>query len=434
MKKIVTIVAAALVASAAFAQVSIGAWGRGIWTPIAFDGENAVVADGTSWAPTAAPRVGFTIAGSSDNVGFVADLNVDGDKVSTTDCQYVWVKPLSWLDIKIGKTQDNSLRGDGCFGMFNWLRAGAAEVGEDFTFTRLGNGTGGQLHGASVTLTPIEGLFIAAGLDISDGNKWNKRGQDAKEFLSKGVQVQAGYTIANIGKVRAQYIAKGNGYTIEKDMKDSKWVHYGTVEAAFDLTAVENLFVTVGGKFNTADTYIPGKYTEASHSWVYNKDISDWEDKVTPGKYGDPTMQSAPIEINAYANYKIDALTIHAIFGSKFNMLAKDAVSKDDRVVGLMFGAGVDYAFENGIGLTADVRYQSPAYAEGDVNALDCVSFLAGVSKGFSNGSIGIGVEGTTNNNGPFRNGYVDDAEKFHAKGSEGIMNIAVPVVVTYWF
>jgi hypothetical protein len=429
MKKIVTIVAAALIASAAFAQVSIGAWGRGFFTPFAFDGDKAVMQDGISWGSAAAPRVGFTVAGSSENVGFVVDMNGDGGAIGAGDCQYIWVKPVSMLNVMIGKTHDLTLRGDACFGMFNWLRVGAGNYGEDFIFTRTGNGAGSQLKGALVTLDPIEGLHISLGVNVNEDN-WAQTGVDVKDIMEKGVQVAAGYTIANVGTIKAQYIAKGNGWTIEDKPADSKWVHAGMIEAAFDLTAVENLFVSVGAKIPTADVATITAATADTYGWVAGATpaVTPSWGVVTAGKPGSQAQTYVP-QVNAYGKYTFGMVTVHALFGAKFNVidakLLKDGKKYSEaRAVGIVFGAGADIALENGLGIVADVRYQNGVYASSNSDGLDCLTFLAGVTKGFSNGLIGIGFEGSTNNNGPFVN----------TKASKDVLNFAVPVKVEYWF
>ena len=78
---------------------------------------------------------------------------------------------------------------------------------------------------------------------------------------------------------------------------------------------------------------------------------------------------------------------------------------------GFEAAAGVDYDFGNGIGATADVRF----YNNGAASDKGAVSFMAGVSKGFSNGVVGCGFEGIALNN----------SNEF---------NWAVPVKVEYFF
>ena len=405
MKKIVTIVAAALVASAAFAQVSIGAWGRALWSPIAYDGKDAVSLQGTSWNANGDPRVGFTVAGNSDNVGFVVDIT--GENVGTGDCAYAWVKPIDMLTIKIGRIHDDTLRGNGAYGLFNYQRIGAGWTGEDFTFSRIGavGGKGGELNGAVVTLTPVEGLFIGLGTNV-DGTANKLAGGPAGVINT--AQFAVGYTIANVGKVRAQLLGNGNAEVADDDFNLTT-VYNGYAEAAFDLTAVENLFVTIGARVPFAQKAMKGDLTDI---------------------YGNNT------EVNLYANYKVSALTIHALVGTKIgvhnknylnSMTLENAVDnlkkyRDGDAFGFMVGAGIDYAFENGLGIVADVRYQDAVYGTSDSKGKDSLVFLAALEKGFSNGKFGIGFEGGTNNAGPASG---TDASAF---------TFSVPVKAEYWF
>ena len=78
MKKIVgTIAAIALAASSAFAGVGIGSWGRAIWAPVQGDGDKVTSWEGISWG-SAKSRVGISVHGESENVGFNLDMNGDG--------------------------------------------------------------------------------------------------------------------------------------------------------------------------------------------------------------------------------------------------------------------------------------------------------------------------------------------------------------------
>lgn len=76
---LVSALVATLFSSVAMAEVNIGAWGRGMFVPasgpVGEDGD-MVPFDSTSWGgPT---RIGMTLSGTSDNVGFRADVRADG--------------------------------------------------------------------------------------------------------------------------------------------------------------------------------------------------------------------------------------------------------------------------------------------------------------------------------------------------------------------
>ena len=311
MKKIVgTIAAIALAASSAFAGVGIGSWGRAIWAPVQGDGDKVTSWEGISWGG-AKSRVGISVHGESENVGFNIDMNADGNSAGIGDTAYFWAKPWSWLELKVGKVQDDTGRGNGAYGIFNWKRMGLGWTGEDVTFTRFGNGAGGQANGAIVKVTPVDGLWIIAAMDVQDN-------QPAEKTYLDNAQYGAGYVIDGIGHIRAQYIGQSK-----------------KVNAAFDLTAVENLFVTVGA-------YVP-----------------------VDGNGG-------AANVNAYANLKLDAVSLHA--------LVTTSIASD---FGFGVGIGADVDLGNGLGANFDVRYQKTD-----------LSFLAGLTKGLSNGMIGVGFQG----------------------------------------
>ena len=352
MKKIVgTIAAIALAASSAFAGVGIGGWGRGIWAPVAGNGSDVYSFQAASWGPESSNiRTGISIGAGSDNIGFNIDMNADGfEKTGIGDTAFIWTKPFDWLYVAIGKVQDNAARGDGCFGQFGWWRQandswdaskGYGMGGEDLTFVRFGDGTGSQAKGAIVKITPVDGLWIEAALNLGGDTK------AVAENVYKNGQYGAGYVIDGIGHIRAQYIGSANA-----------------INAAFDLTAVENLFVTVGAKIGLKD--------------------------------------GASTNVAAYVKYGISAVTIHALFNGTIGTSS----------LGFEAAAGVDYDFGDGIGATADVRFYNNG-ATGDKGA---VSFMAGVSKGFSNGVVGCAFEGIALNN---TNDFM----------------WSVPVKVEYWF
>ena len=350
MKKIVgTIAAIALAASSAFAGVGIGAWGRGIWAPVAGKGTDVVGFSAPSWAwdTVQGPRIGISIHAESENVGFNIDMNGDKDGIGAGDTQFIWVKPWSFLEVQVGKVQDNTLRGDGCFGAFNWLRnSKMAGMGEDLTFTRIGDGAGSQVQGAIVKVTPVDGLLIEAALK-ADGSK-------VEDIFGDG-QYAAGYDIAGVGLVRAQYIGASK-----------------TVNAAFDLKAVDGLALSVGAFF--------------------------------------PTESGKEIKIAAYGAYGFGMVKAHALVN----------VGITDSKADITAGVGADFDFGNGIGVNADVRFNT-------VNDTNSFSFLAGVTKGFSNGLIGLGFQGVTQSAAGVadKNFLFDGDSKFAWQ---------IPVRVEYWF
>ena len=392
MKKIVgTIAAIALAASSAFAGVGIGSWGRAIWAPVQGDGDKVTSWEGISWG-SAKSRVGISVHGESENVGFNLDMNGDGG-VGLGDLAQFWAKPFSWLEVKIGQTQDDTGRGNAAYGIFNWKRMGGGSTGEDVTFTRFGNGEGGQGQGAIVKITPIENLWIIAAFNVQDD-------KDAKATFVNNAQYGAGYTIDGIGSIRAQYIGGDDAKTIDgKDAISSR------INAAFDLTAVDNLFVTVGAYIPLAST---GKITPAKPAGKeYYLDTETGTIKSKDTKKTDEERKASEVVIAAYAKANLDAVTLHALF--KMGLGNTDFNTKAN----LLAGVGADVDFGNGIGANFDARLSTEFETAGKTELV----FLAGLTKSLANGMIGCGFQG--------------DVE---ALDSNAKFKWAVPVVISAWF
>ena len=370
MKKIVgTIAAVAVAAGVAFADVGIGSWGRAVWTPVAYDDADGKVKswEGISWGGSFS-RVGITVHAESENVGFALDMNADNYSstgIGVHDIAHFWAKPWSWLEVKVGKTQDDTGRGNIAYGMFNWKRMGAGWTGEDVTFTRFGDGKGGQAQGAIVKVTPVEGLWAIAAFDVQDNG-------EAVSTFGNHAQYGIGYEIDGIGHIRAQYIGGKNTTDV-----DGSTVPEDQINAAFDLAAVENLYLTVGA-------YIP------LHLNRGNVAITDKIEDTIP-----------QVKLAVGASYKVAAVTFNAFFVGNLPNTIKVGGFEVTKDFNCQVGVGADVDLGNGIGLVADVRFSSAVSYSNSSTTLKAsgeeVVFLVGASKALTNGSIGIGFQGDIN-------------------------------------
>jgi hypothetical protein len=241
-----------LVAGAAFAQIpdgfKIGGWNRMAFVPIhsvSVDGEDADTTSGIPWV-----RVSVDLSDTGDFAGWRFHIIADGglakgtaDALGTTlpaigyvgDFANLWVKPFKndYLKINIGKFNDDVFRGKfGTDGSTDGYTA-SPNRNPDQIFNRF-QGNGGMLLSSS----PVEGFTVGALVNAGFYNSWN---DTLAEDVWKKIQVGAGYNIAGIGLARAQYIG-AVGITNPR------------IEAAFNLTAVENLNVDLGGKIPLAVT------------------------------------------------------------------------------------------------------------------------------------------------------------------------------------
>lgn len=381
MKKIISVLTGlALVAGAAMADgITFGSWGRGLWNVAANSGDDVVTDMHQSWGG-AAPRTGISVSGSTENVGFAVDMFANGaNGIDLGDNALIWVKPIEQIKIVAGKKDQNELRGDAAFGLWNWDRIGAAgAMGlEGWTFPDVFDE-----NGVAVIAYPVDGLTVGAGIPLSlEGT-----GATLENTYAHGANYAAAYAIDGIGTVKAAYMTKADG-TSRDAKKDS--TSYGVIAAAFDLTMVDGLYATVGAQIPTAS-------------------VNEFDSTI----------------VNAYARYSLDALAVHLAVGTKLNTVDKSKTddSKYDGNLGFAIGAGADYSLDNGIGFFGDVRYANGIYmANTSADKSDCLTFGLGVEKNFSNGKIGIAFEGATNGNGRYT--YEDNAFAWE-----------IPVKVEYFF
>ena len=349
-KTLIAVAAAAALTTSAFAEVTFGGWGRAIWAPVASMGGDAITFTSTSWGGDG--RIGFGMDFTSENVDMHADFKLEDNKAEINDQLKVVVRPIENLSISIGKLQDDTLRGDCCYGSWNWLRpnwlggmSGKSYKAEDegLTFSRTID-----LKGVAVKATPVEGLVILAGIPVAvngygDENIGNDGDNRLAETAYKAAKVGFGYTIDGIGQIKAQFLGKGPNSDYGED-------DTGDLEVAFKLSAVENLSAEVGFKMQL-------------------KDNSDEANKLV--------ALGARYQVN-------DACAVAA-------SAAVTLYGNSDYDPSMAFGAGVDYALDNGIGLCADVRVAMP---QNDIDP--SIGFLLGASKGFSNGKLSVGFQGVS--------------------------------------
>lgn len=370
MKK--TLVAAAVVAAlatSAFAEITFGAWLRVLAAPVASNGDDTVVAMSNSWGYGArSARLNVNAVAEDGNAGFAMGIYNDASmNISAGDEAQMWVKPVEQVKVSVGKFDNNTLRGDLCYGSWNWMRCAQNTTGEGFIMS--GNGAKGLM----VEVTPIDALYIQALVPINPNGSGDA--VQLAEDAYKGVRGGFAYTIDGIGKLKAQYIGNVTGNNVEDK----------TVEAEFDLTAVDGLYVCAG---------------------------------VVANIWDDAKADSKTTKIAAGASYQInDALKVSA--SGEYQMY-------DDIDASITVGAGVDYALADGLNAVADVRALIPTEDYDDERGDPTVSFMVGIQKNVSsNGYIGVAFQGVTNG-GSFSNDAVD--------GTEDNFAWAVPVAVSVWF
>ena len=411
MKKtlIAVAAAAALTATSAFAEITFGAWLRTLTAPVASNGEDTVVGTANSWgwgARTA--RIDINGVSEDGKAGFA--MNVFNDMsmdISAGDRAVLWVKPVDMIKISVGKydSPDNGLRGDFCYGSWNWLRPyNWGFDGEGLTFDGIWR------KGMMIEADPIEGLhaFVVIPMEDANADSYYKKAEDTY----RNVQIGFGYAIDGVGKLKAQFIGD-DSYTTDAEGDRDETMTTGQIGVAFDLNAVENLYVTVGARFGIADKDYRPDYIKMAFTAGASYQVSDAMKFSVDG---------------GYIQYQDDC-----------------TVRNDEAVDNVFFvGAGVDYTIMDGLSLAADVRYMSNVKG---INTKDAdevknfkgygkdydegaISFLVGVNKSVSsNGSLGIGFQGATNGCG-----FVQSNGKGLVANEADDFVWAIPVSVAVWF
>ena len=389
MKKtlIAVAAAAALTATSAFAEITFGAWLRSALIPVAYDGEDYLGGLTQSWGGAARTAVLGVNGVSEDGMaGFTFEIrNQAGEGINMGDRTVTWLKPIEQLKLSVGKFDggDNGFREGTGFGAWNWVRPSATIGlffnGDDSIMDAIGG------NGFMAEIFPIEGFKVMVNVPfLKDAGK--VEGNKAYDIYKK-TQIGAAYTIDGTGTLKVLW----TGVSEESKIGNSKYDYTGKIGVAFDLTAVENLYLAIGAKFDIVDE-------------DYNADKVKTDKDTGIVKYSDDDGNEwGGVKNKAYfalnASYKVsDAITFNMNGGVK---LFKN--SGFDPKWGI--GAGVDYVIMEGLTLNADVRYISETkYSKNGVKIDgndDSVSFLVGAAKTIgSNGNIGIGFQGATNGSG----------------------------------
>lgn len=440
MKKVVSVaVAAATLVGSAVADVSFGIWGRNNFViGNQFDKEKGdcdEVAMGNvqSWGGNS-PRIGLNVGADAGVIGFAFDIFNNGYSQGQGDNAYVWVKPIEQVKLSFGKHDVSALRGNACFGIWDWVRIGtvsqkdpletyyaASKVAEhkssnptasnadiakkeaesrkayweDESFLKKGSRAEMEgwtffdtdVGGAIVTVNPIENVTLLAAIGCGlDGN-----GTNVGPVLGRKSKFAAAYTIPETATIKLGVEERG------QVKKDDEMKAQNIINASVELTAVENLYFGFGA-------FIP--------TVMRDKD----------------TLQGDVMQFNGYGRYKAtDELTAHLRFGIVANEI--DREENEDGKIGFLVGAGVDYAFNETFSAMVHLEYANNIYqAASTADNCDSFTFGLGVKQSVGTGYLGVGFEGATNN-GSRWNVYSSD----DAKPNKGFA-WCVPVTFQYSF
>lgn len=240
-KALIVLLAVTLMAGYVIAQdeakpapsIGVNSWGRVFYVPYAssgISGQDPYVTTGPSWASGGRVSVRF-YSQNSDKFGFGVHFDSNGASGPVIgDEAKVWAKPFDMLTIQLGKIQGDVLRG-------KIGDSGAVQVassGEDNIFARFY-----PTHGMLVELRPAEGFYIGAALDAPAGAATGVQ----KDYFA-AIQIGAGYTIAGLGQIRAQYIGGSDSTPVVGNAGKP-------MQVAFAFTGMEGLLIDAGLTFQT---------------------------------------------------------------------------------------------------------------------------------------------------------------------------------------
>ncbi len=392
MKKIVGIIAAAALATSAFAEVTVGSWSRGAYVPVVTDGDgNVNNIEGANWDNKGegyGVRTGLGFKASSENAGVVFDVfgsaSGSGASLGVGDNAYVWVKPFDMLRVAFGKVDNNWGRTDVCFGNYDHaMRYINLPNGEGIGAWRDHQGTG-----VNVTLTPVEGLVI----DYQAG--FTKAGERTYQTLWRNADLMVGYK-ADFGFIRAIFAPQNPKTSMNFEKLESKDYEWATIGLGADITAIENLTITAGLTIPT-DFHIG--YTVTEESYAFDK----WTATGAATKKVDETITiSTPsVQFGVGAHYNLSPLTLHGFFIGKLNA---DDVESDGTAklgaFGFAIAAGVDFDINDQLSVITDFRFMNNKFNAATIDMTNGATWgeaswgaYAGLCQKLTNASFDFGV------------------------------------------
>lgn len=373
MKRIGVLIAALTLATGVCADgISFTGWGRSVFLPyVSQTGGDPYVTIGNSYGNT--PELDINAVGTSANVGFEYDFKFTGAAIATGNNAFVWIAPVEGVRLAVGSLVDWTLQSNGTTGEWNFLRF--SYTGENFTFSRI------KVKGAELSYTQGP-LFAYLALDnLLYGSAGGPAAFKAND-LPKNATAGAGFKFDNVGSIKAQVIGAANA---SKDL-------YQIVNVAVDFTGLDNLWSSVGVYLNT-----------------------DSADQT----FGNDSKVKGLLRLDGAASYTLDAVKITGLV---------EYVGHKTGDPNLEFGAGVDYALDDGWTILGSVRSLNKAAGTEHLAANAAVTgAFVGVNKSFGTGNLGVGIAYSTSTFATWGAPLIpgDDPTKAH---------FAIPVRVDYSF
>ena len=400
-KTLIAVAAAAALTTSAFAEITFGAWGRAILVPIASNGDKTVAGQNQSWGGWGR-ATGLNINGSDaeGKAGFSMSYRntTNGDATAGDDAHF-WIKPFDGLKVIAGKVEYNALRGNACLPGWDVIRS-SFEVGEDLLFKNYA-GTGALVEYTNDALT----VFAAVPLTTEYSSTKDDKNNDEVSNVYARTQAGAMYKIDGTGVVKAQFIGKN----LEKEVDGSKKMYTGDLEASFELTAVENLWVGLGVTFPIMDKELGGRLGDDNF-----KDFTG----ATDMKIGLGASYNVTDELTVMANGKV-------LLAQNYK---KENTGDESIKPGMQFAVGANYKIEDGFSFAAEVGYLAERKCGDEKINESSVFAMAGLNKSVGAANVFCGFEMQTNVKGQ-ANGLA--GIKNPKENTEKSTQWAIPVVIT---
>lgn len=369
-----------MVAAAAFAEFNVTGYTQGIITPFFMVGEDTGVANGPSWTGLG-PQIQLSAEGSHPDkragymFSIVASLprTPGGASLNPGQENYVWLKPFGdFLTFKAGGYNDNTLRGGSYFSALfdaaslinsgSWQFTNEGTVFSGFA-ARVDGGFATRNPAAQLTFTLIPNLYVGGSFHLNTSGFY-KADPDkiAADYYIDG-QYALGYTIENIGQIKAQYIGMDTGRGIASYSNTSR-----LIQAAFKLTMLPNGPIEIG----------------ATIPIFYGKDNYDNDNTTDPTDA--PDGYKEPITVALGTNLAFGKFGLKANFRGGFG-----GASQEDVNTGALFIAGVEprYAITDTItvAVPAGITIQNATENNGTDQKNGASFFDVGVSIGLDLGA-----------------------------------------------
>jgi hypothetical protein len=352
-----------------FSQMRMNGWGRVVWVPYFIDQQEDPRS--TLQAPWGdRPDLEFMFAASSTNIGVDLGVMVAPNEFYQIGNAKVWWRPNQYFKLHLGSGRVPTLRGKvpSSTGGYAYARGRLTGLsnptGKDDPVIMIDDGDGifSRFNltdqGAILELTPIEGLYIGAAV----APQWIKDGGNLAETVYKGIHAVIGYEIKDIGHLRLGFIG-GNEEDGETANASKNWdfSYDRRIEAAFALTAVQNLLVDTGFKYSLHEH--PGILAQPGfslenplyialgvvYSGIENLSLGFAIDGHFAGtakmEDGDAVTSAPQIAFNIYPTYSLSICDIGADF--TYGMQFGDEEGLNDRKL-LGFGVHAQKSYGHG--------------------------------------------------------------------------------------